>query len=138
VEFREPGEQQRYICKDERDEGGGPLPTAALFVLRPDDYEAQKLVGKMAESYRVAVSDENVEEPSNLEILWDYLKLAVVDILVPAGDGNYKQAGFVKFDDDGRMSDYSLNCIPMRYRLEIANEYVGEHSLSEPERKNSE
>ena len=114
----------RYVVDDERDEAGMPIDGASTFVLRPDNKETQMLVEELG---------KRSEEPG-FSWSWEYLKLSLLDVEgLEDEDG---QPLTMDRDEDGRPTDAFLELIPMRYRMEIATEFMGHFNLTEKDRKN--
>ena len=111
----------RFIVKDERGEDN---PT--VFILRPDDRKCQSLVEAIGERQR---------EGEDINWSWEYLKLAIVGI-ENFHDENGNPITEMPTDEDGLPTDEFLESIPMRYRMEVATEFMKRTSLTADDAKN--
>jgi len=117
----------RYVVQDEQDDNGNPIDGASTFVLRPDNKETQMLVEDLG---------KRSDEPG-FSWSWEYLKLALLDVedLGDEEDENGEPVAMDR-DPDGRPSDAFLELIRMKYRMEVATEFMGTFNLTEQDRKN--
>jgi hypothetical protein len=114
----------KYVVQDEQDDNGNPIDGASTFVLRPDNKETQMLVEELGKR----------SEDAGFSWSWEYLKLSLMDVI-----GLVDEDGVMldmDRDPDGRPTDAFLELIPMRYRMEIATEFMGHFNLTEQDRKN--
>jgi len=118
--IRRSNKPVRFIVKDERDTDN---PT--VFILRPDDRKCQEITEALGEKQR---------EGEKVDWSWEYLRAAIVGVEnFPDEDGNDTE---METDDNGMPTDAFLESIPMKYRMEIATEFMRTTSLTADDAKN--